>query len=205
MNDMNNLNQEEEKELKRKILKNVDAVLGYQKDTYDDGKIYVTMSDDYRVTISTNDDVVFYHEYVPGGHNRSNIKPGEWIDYFLSLAAKEEEEEELKIGEMMDDMDSIDKLPFDTDDKKIVLEYLAHMVLQMLRKIEPDCWDHCKSGDPLTFKGGDKYKGYDVFSYLFFGSGRHHRFKSLKDIEEAIKDELVEDVCLTIEETENRS
>lgn len=97
----------------------------------------------------------------------------------------------------------IDKLPFDTEDKAVILEYLASMVLQMLQEIEPDCWDHCKFGDPLTFQGGDKRKGYEVFSYLFFGSGRHHRFKSLEDIEKAIKDELVENVRYLLEDIED--
>lgn len=93
----------------------------------------------------------------------------------------------IAIEEGYNAFDTIDDLPLTKDQKEMVLEWFAQKIWNTLD--EPG---HCKSYDPLIIEGNTAH------SYIFnlngldgrTGSGRHHGFKTLVELEERLCKEM---------------
>lgn len=94
-----------------------------------------------------------------------------------------------KIGEWyFNELYDIDCLPFNEEEKKTILEYLAQKYWQIILAFDDD--SYCKHYDPLVISGGQAH------SYIFDleDGGRHHSFKNLKHLEKMLTDETIETI-----------
>lgn len=85
----------------------------------------------------------------------------------------------------------INELPFNDDQKEIVLEYIARILWIILTE---SMWDGeyiCKSYDPLVI---DENTAHSYVLNLNRHGGRHHYFKDYKELEEKIKNGAIEDI-----------
>jgi len=102
------------------------------------------------------------------------------VDFFIRAHTKEN---------IYNDWWTIDDLPFTEEQKKIVLEWFARRIQNILRIFDPEWGAHCKSYDPLIVED-------EAFSYVFDlqNGGRQHPYESLQQLENRLEMEAVKEM-----------
>ena len=88
---------------------------------------------------------------------------------------------------------TIADLPFNDEQKEVILEYLAHQYWAVLETLDPDIskWGW-KWYDPLTIQNGV------ALSYVFdFEGGREHPFRDFPHLESMLLEVMVREIRLT--------
>ena len=102
---------------------------------------------------------------------------------------------------------SIDDLPLDNLQKVVVLEYLADRLITILEGVFDESFVG-KSYDPLTIEYTPSIECPEcgvAHSYVFnlWDGGRHHDFRTFRQLEDGMIREIIEDIKSFIQEVKH--